>query len=282
MSVVSLPAGPGLGRRGWHPGRWTSGLMLLAALAGCAGVPGSDGDVAASAEPLTESDEPETRTRARLRVELATGYFEQDKPTIALDEIKQALAADPRYAPAYVLRGLVYMRLNDDRLADESFRRALQLSPRDPDALHNYGWFQCLQGRRERAIELFERALASPTYGGRAKTLMAKGVCEVQLGRLAEAERSFARSYELDAGNPVTAYNLAKLLYQRGDHERAQFYARRLNQSELANAESLWLGIAIERRLGQAQAVEQLGEQLVRRFPDSREVDAFRRGVFHD
>ena len=58
----------------------------------------------------------------------------------------------------------------------------------------------------------------------------------------AEAERSLARSYELDAGNPITGYNLANLLYRRGDYKRAQFYIRRLNNSELANAETLWLG----------------------------------------
>lgn len=282
MSSVSGFSGKGSGARHRHLAYLVGGLALLAALAGCAQGPSTATGSGSGTEPLTESDEPEARTRARLRVELATGYFEQDKPTIALDEIKQALAADPNYAPAYVLRGLVYMRLNDSRLADESFRRALQLSPRDPDALHNYGWFQCLQGRRPQAIELFQQALASPVYGGQAKTLMAKGICQVQMGQLAEAEGSFARSYELDAANPVTAYNLANLLYRRGDYVRAQFYARRLNNSEQANAESLWLGVLIERRLGQAQAAEQLGQQLVRRFPQSREATSFQRGMFND
>lgn len=278
MSLVSPSAGAA--PRG-RLGLLASSLVLLAALAGCASGPGGATGGQAT-EPLTESDEPEARTRARLRVELATGYFEQGKATVALDEIKQALAADPTYAPAYVLRGLVYMRLNDNRLAEDSFRRALQISPRDPDALHNYGWFQCLQGRRLQAIELFQQALASPVYGGQAKTLMAKGICQVQMGQLAEAEGSFARSYELDAANPVSAYNLARLLYRRGEYVRAQFYARRLNNSEQANAESLWLGIGIERRLGETQAAEQLGQQLLRRFPQSREAASYRRGGHHD
>jgi type IV pilus assembly protein PilF len=76
------------------------------------------------------------------------------------------------------------------------------------------------------------------------------------------------RSYELDAGNPVTAYNLALLLYQRGDNERAR-YIRRLNNSELANAQSLWLGIKVEHRLNDRKAMEQLAGQLRRRFPAS-------------
>ena len=67
------------------------------------------------------------------------------RPTIALDELKRALATDPTYAEAYNLRGLVYMRLDDPELAEDSFRRAMALKPRDGDILHNYGWLLCQQ-----------------------------------------------------------------------------------------------------------------------------------------
>lgn len=270
-----------------HIAKWPVlvALALLGlALSGCAGgVAGGAGTgVSSSAEPITESDEPESRKRARIRLELATGYFEQGQTTVALDEIKQALAADPTYSAAYVLRGLAYMRLNNNRLAEDSFQRALQINPRDPDALHNYGWYSCQQGRHREAVDLFIRALASPVYGGQAKTLMAKGICQVRLGQLAEAEGSFARSYEIDAGNPITGYNLASLLFRRGDDSRAQFYIRRLNNSDLANAETLWLGIKVERRLRNTEAMDQLAQQLGRRYPQSREWTAYQRGAFDE
>lgn len=89
-------------------------------------------------------------------------------------------------------------------------------------------------------------------------------------------------SYELDAGNPVTAFNLSQLLYNRGDYNRAQFYIRRLNNSDLANAESLWLGIKVERRMNNRQAMEQLASQLRRRFPQSRELLSYERGAFDE
>lgn len=259
------------------------GSALLSAgalLQGCAGTTGGSG--ARSVEPLTESDEPEIRKRARIRTTLASSYFEQGQDTVALDEVKQALAADAKYGPAYVLRGLIYMRLNDDRLAEESFRRALQINPNDPDALHNFGWFQCGHKREKEALGLFERAVANPTYGGQAKTLMAKGVCEMRLGLVKEAEASFAKSYQLDATNPITGYNLAALLFKRGEYERAQFYIRRLNGTELANAETLWLGIKIEKRLSNQVVADQLAQQLQRRFPNSPELAAYRRGAFYE
>jgi type IV pilus assembly protein PilF len=264
------------------PGRFALAVLALVmagVLGGCAA--GPDRAVTA-AEPITESDEPEARKRARIRLELASNYFENGQTTVALDEIKQSLAADPTFVGAHVLRGLVYMRLNETRLADESFRRALQLDPRDADALHNYGWFVCQQGRHQEAVDLFVRAMASPLYGGQAKTLMAKGICQTRMGQLRDAEVSFARSYELDAANPITGYNLASLLYQRGEFSRAQFYIRRLNNSDFANAETLWLGIKVERRLSNREAQEQLAQQLSRRYPTSREWASYQRGAFDE
>jgi len=252
---------------------------VLTALGGCASTPGG---AAPSHDIVTESDEPDARRRARIRMELAVGYFEQGQTTVALDELKQVIASDPTFPDAYNLRGLIYMRLNDMGQAEDSFRRAVALNPRDPNVQHNYGWLLCQQARYDESQRAFDVAMANPLYTGRAKTLMAQGVCQAKAGRTDEAERSLARSYELDAGNPITGYNLAKLLYQRADYTRARFYIRRLNNSELANAESLWLGIKIERRLNDQLAVRQLGEQLRKRFAQSREATAFERGAFDD
>lgn len=258
-------------------------VAAAGALSGCAGgAAGGAGQGAQGVEPITESDEPEARKRARIRLELASGYFEAGQTTVALDEIKQSLAADPSFGAAFVLRGLVYMRLNDLPLAEDSFRRALQINARDADALHNYGWLVCNQKRYREAIQMFDGALSNPTYGGRAKTLMLKATCQLRMGDPGEAEATFARAYELDPANPYVGYNLANLEYQRGDLTRAQFVIRRLNNSELANAETLWLGIKIERRLKNNDVVDQLAQQLSRRFPKSREWGSYQRGAFDE
>ena len=274
-------AGQGLMLRYWL---LAACLMLLglAGVSGCAskydGLSASGGD----AEMVTESDEPDARKRARIRLELALGYFENGQTAIALDELKQSMAADSNYAEAYSLRGLIYMRLNDFRLSEESFKRALTLNPRDSNIMHNLGWLYCQQTRYAQAQQLFSQALANPQYGERAKTWRAQGLCQVRAGQLAEGEQSLFKSYEFDAGNPITAYNLAILLFQRGDFARAQFYVRRLNNSELANAESLWLGVKVERRMENRDAMMQLAAQLIKRFPKSREAESYRGGAFDE
>lgn len=261
---------------------WLSACWIVVLMAGCAASPGTGSGSAGRGEIMTESDETDGRKRARLRLELAANYFQQGQTNVALDELKQALAADPTFAEAHNLRGLVYMRLNDNVLADESFRRALALNPRDGDVMHNYGWLLCQQAKYNESTAMFARAVGTPGYGGQAKTLMAQGICQMRAGQLAEGERSLLQSYELDAGNPITGYHLSLALFQRGDLPRAQFYIRRINNSDLARAETLWLGIKIERGLGNREAMLQLASQLTRRFGASREAAAYDKGAFNE
>lgn len=253
-------------------------LVTLAGLSACTGVsPG-----AGVTDVLTDSDESPERKRARIRLELALGYLEQGKDTIALDEVKLALAADPVYADAYNLRGLIYMRLNEWVLAQDSFGRALSLRPKDGNILHNFAWLRCQQALYPQAMDLFAQALANPAYGERAKTYLAQGLCQIRAGQWGDAEASLLKSYEFDPANPVTAYHLANVLFKRADYVRSQFYIRRLNDSELANAESLWLGIKVEKRLNNPQVLRQLAIQLEKRFPQSKEAASYHRGAFDE
>lgn len=282
----------------------TAGLMLLA---GCAAGPGgvsSTGSTGAreivSHDPsaptntqttssgsrtdlVTASDETDLQRRARIRLELASAYFAEGKTETALDEVKQALQADPNRSAAYNLRGLIYAKLDEPGLAEDSFRRALQLSPGDGDARHNYGWFLCSRQRFADAIGQFGAALALPQYRGHGKTWFAQGVCQARSGDWAAAEKSLHRSYELDAGNPATAVNLAEVLMRRGEYERARFYVGRVNaEPQYANAETLWLATRIEHRRGNDDGVQQWGDQLLKRFPGSPQAQAYERRRFDE
>src|SRR5690606_4462842 len=90
---------------------------LLVGLAGCASTGGSapggsmvDGQ---SVVPRAEVD-TEERRRARIRLELASGYYQQRNYSVALDELRQALTIDPDYGAAYGMLGLVYMELKEN------------------------------------------------------------------------------------------------------------------------------------------------------------------------
>lgn len=231
----------------------------------------------------TVSDQTQADKRARVRVELAGAYFSRGQTAIALDEVKQALVAKPDMPEALNLRGLIYAALGETRLAEESFRRALQVAPRDGDVMHNYGWFLCQERRFDEAEAQFRQALAQPQYLDTIRTYLGLGVCQARAGRLVEAEATLTRAYELDPSNPVTAFNLSDVLYRRGDYERVRFYLRRVNAvQEQSNAQTLWLAARAEHRLGNSAGARTLGNQLRDRFPNSTEALLFEKGRFDD
>jgi type IV pilus assembly protein PilF len=238
---------------------------------------------APTAGPRTDSDQTDADRRAGVRMELAAGYFARGQFNTALDEIKQALVAKPDLREAINLRALVYAAMGEPQLADESFKRALTLYPLDPDTLHNYGWLLCQQQRWAAADVQFDLALTQASYRAPSRTLLAKGVCEARAGRLLDSERSLSKAFELDPASPAVAINYAEVLYRNKQFERARFYVRRVNaQPEQSNAQSLWLALRIERRLGDRVAVDELSQLLRRRHPQSPELQAMDSGRFDE
>lgn len=282
----------------------TAGLIgLSVALTGCANNPGGQGPLssqgrtapamqgnnsptvssAAGRDLSTASDESDQQKRARIRLELATAYYGRGQLTTALDEVKQAIALDTRNPDAFELRGLIYDALNETNLAEDSFRRALQLDERNVSVLHNYGWYLCRRQQYAAADAYFARVVDQPLTMATPKTLLVRGVCQMQAGLMAEAEKNLLRAYELQPANPAAAFNLALALYRQGEFERARFYIRRVNGlPEQSNPESLWLGIRIEHKLGNRAERDELATQLRSRFPNARETTALELGRFDE
>ena len=255
-------------------------LLFLGACAGRNGA-GMGGGSTATNDVITASDESDATKRARIRYELAMGYFEEGKTTIALDEVKQVLQLLPTSVDAWVLRGLIYMRLEQKALAEESFRRAQALQPNNGLVAHNYGWLLCQQKRYPESVVQFQKAVASG-YVDASRSYMNMGICQTEAGQKAQAEESFRRSVEMEPTNPISGYNLALIMYQRANYEQARFYIRRINNGEYANAQTLWLGVRVEHALHNRVAEQQLAMQLRTRFATSNEVSLLDRGAYDE
>ncbi len=264
--------------------RFVSAALAAVLLAACVTTrtpqPDTTGD---TKDRITASDETDASKRAKVRMELATAYFGRGQMTTALDQVKLSIIANPNQSEAYNLRGLIYANLGDDQLAEESFRRALQIDPRDTDVMQNFGYYLCQKKRYPEANVLFEQAVAEPKNRDPSRTLLTQGVCQAQGGQLPSAEATLLRAYQLDPGNPSTAVNLSEVLYRRGDYERARFYVRRVNAlPDVSNAQTLWLAARIEHRLGNTRAAQDFADQLRGRYPDSRETGLLARGAFDE
>jgi type IV pilus assembly protein PilF len=176
--------------------------------------------------------------------------------------------------------GLVYMELRENTLAKASFERALSLSPDDPDLNHNYGWYLCQTGREGESAEYFMRALRNPLYASPVRSWSAAGTCALRRGNLSEADTYLQRALGIDPNQPAALLQLAQVRYRQGNALEARKLLARQSKLVDATPESLWLALRVERRLGQRDSELSYGNQLRRRFPQSREAQALQRGAY--
>ena len=252
-------------------------VLSLALLAGCAGQT-ADGPTGNTGTMTGEVGDP--RNRARVHTELAAVYYERGNMAVALEELRLAQAADRNYAPAHSMFGLVYMELREGKLAEESFQRALGLSPNDPEINHNFGWFLCQSSREKESIGYFIQAVRNPLYAAPWRSYAAAGSCSLRVNNIRDAEDYFQRALKLDPDEPTSLLQLGNIRYRQGNIADARRLLSRHMKLASPNAEALWLAVRIERRLGERVAEQSYANQLRRRFPGSPEYQALQRGQY--
>ena len=180
-------------------------LAALLLLAGCASEPTNPDS------NLIVGEVGDPRNRARAHTELAAAYFSRGNMTVALEELRIATAADPSYAAAHGMFGMVYMDLKETAKADDSFQRAIRLSPNDPDIVHNYGWFLCQNAREKESIPFFLQAIRNPLYTAPGRSYTAAGVCSMRMKNVKDAEEFFARALRLKPDEPSALLHLGEI-----------------------------------------------------------------------
>jgi len=265
-------------------GRLACALALSLLLSACAG---NNGGLAGDTRELkTLSDQTAAEKRAQIRLQLAVGYYQERKYDIALDEVKQAIAANPDYADAYGVRALIYTAMGENALADENYRHALRLAPRNPDLSNNYGLFLCDAGGKPLdAMTYFESALKNPNYASPVKAMVNAGNCSLKMKNVDAAERYLLDALRYDPDMPATSAGLARVYFERRDYTRAGFFINRLTETaklDMLSADVLWLAIRVKHILGDRTMEASLAAQLRKRFPGSPEYAAFERGAFSE
>ena len=259
---------------------FAAALLAAALLAGCGAMTSTSSEAPTAESASIKGEVTDPRNRAKVHAELAGLYYGRGNMAIALEELRTAAAADPNYATTYSVYGLVYMELRENRLAQENFERALRLSPSDPDINHNYGRFLCQNGREAESIKYFLQAVRNPLYPTPWRSYSAAGQCSLRKDNLKDAEAYFLQALRLEPDDPASLLYLGTIRYRQGSIEDARKLVARFNRISEPTAESLWLAVRVERKLGERVAESSYANQLRRRFANSREYQLLQRGEY--
>jgi type IV pilus assembly protein PilF len=239
---------------------------LLSILAtGCATTGDPDGLVSA---PTPRTASPV----AELQTQLGIGYLSEGQLELAWKRLHRAIEADPNYSTAHNAMGLLYDRLNEIDKAEHHLRRAVQLNPTDAAAQVNYGAFLCRQGRYEEGEERMLRALKNSLYPSPEVAYANAGLCLKNAGDAEKAESYFRSSLQIEPRMAVALYQMAELSFDRGNHLSARGYLQRYLEVAQHSPRTLWLGIRVERELGDRDAAASYAMLLRGRYPDARET----------
>jgi len=213
-----------------------------------------------------------SQSGAKVRTELAAMYYERAQLGVALDELKKAMQAEPDYAPAYSVRGLVHMALREDQEAEEDFLHSLKLDNINSETHNNYGWFLCQRGRERESVKQFLAALKNPLYSTPEKAYLNAGVCSKKAGDLKDAEEFLQKALLVQPNMPEAQVGMAEINFANGDYMAAKDNFTRFAQGGAnLTAGNLWLAVRIERKLGDRNAEDTYSLQLRKRYPDSPE-----------
>lgn len=219
--------------------------------------------------PRSKADPVEA---ARINTQLGIDYLRQGELERARDKLERAVDQDGSQPLAHTSLAFAYQQLGQFEKADRHYRRAVSLSPRDPDILNNYGVFLCSQGRGDEALKRFEQALENPANRRTEVGLTNAGVCARKQGNNAAAEAYFRRALRANPEFPDALAQMALLAHDRGEYLTARAFVQRYDSVSRMTPDVLWIAVRTERALGDRAAADNYADQLKRQFPRADET----------
>lgn len=213
---------------------------------------------------------------ADTNMRLGVGYLQQGRVDDALEKLLKALKAVPDFPEAHGSIALVYEQLGDNDNANHHYEQALKLKQGDGATHNNYAVFLCRQGKLKQAEEQFLKAINSRGYDTPAEAWENLGVCSLQVPDLVKAEGYLRKALQIDSKLPVALLHMARISMEKQSYMSGRAYLQRYQEVQTMGPESLWLGIQVETKMGDKEAVRGYAEQLLKRYPNANETRLMR------
>ena len=216
-----------------------------------------------------DSKQDQKKEAAKVHTELGAQFMARGDLKSADQQFRKAISGAPGYATAHTMLALLDERVGLTAEAEQEYRRALAIDPKNGDNNNNLGYFLCHHGKEKEAMGYFQRALADPFYSTPAKANANAGACLARSGDYKGAEEYLRKALRIDANDPIALYEMAHVMYAQSDAFHARAFLQRFEAQGQATPDSLLLGYQIESRLGDADAARNYANRLRSQFPES-------------
>lgn len=240
-------------------------LVLVVALAGC---------VTESNNRLEQNKDPEKAVKAY--VDAGMLYMQRNQMENAHRTLKRAYDINPDDPSVNNALALFFSVEGDDALTEKHFKKALAEDENFSQARNNYAGFLFKRGDYREAIVQLERVTRDYRYENRFMAFENLGLCYQKAGDAKQAGQAFNRALKLNANLPVSILEMAHLAFEQGDTRMAKEYLTRYEKLSRPGPRQLWLGIRLQRVLGDKDKVASYALQLKNMFPASPEYQAYK------
>ena len=210
---------------------------------------------------------PDSKRAAEINLQLGTDFLRKNNLAQAKEKIDKAIEQDPRNSNAQITAGMLYERLGQSDKAESHFDKALALDPENPEIQNNYGAYLCQRGKHDRGEKLMLQAATNPLYRTPEVAYLNAANCASAGGDIKRAETNLRKALAVRPKFGEALYQMADLQFKQTDYLSARGFLERYTEVGRTSPATLWLGVRIERALGNAAAAKNYAERLKLEYP---------------
>jgi type IV pilus assembly protein PilF len=215
----------------------------------------------------------------RAYVQMAMTYIQNRDMTQADRVLRKAADINEDDAALDNARGLFYLLEEDFEAAERHFERAIDEDPEFSSAYNNYAALLIRQGRYAEAVERLQVVTRHYRYDKRFQSFQMLGDGYVELERFNEAEKAYAKALQMNPRLAEAYLGLAKVGLETGQYPTGAKHLSSFEALSRPSAEALWVGIRLQRQLGDQNKLASYELALRKLFPASPQYREYQKSL---
>lgn len=228
--------------------------------------------IAGCATNDSQRSPPKPERASDINVDLAAEALRRGNLAQAKEKLDRALDQNPRNPNAHALAGMLYNRLGETNKADSHYQRSVALDPENSEFKNNYAVYLCMKGRYKRGEKMAAEAASNRLYKTPEIAYLNAATCARNEGDLAAAEGYFRQALQVRPRFDEALLQMADLEYEQKNYLSARGFLERYMEVGRTTPASLWLGVRIERGLGNSAIAQHYAQRLKSEYPNANQT----------